>query len=93
MSASELRRERERKRAKRDHHVDRPQYHGRRILRLPQVKVKTGKSRTGIYESIERGDFPKPVPLGPRAVGWLEAEIDQWLDRCISARDARLGGG
>lgn len=56
------------------------------ILRLPGVKGKTGLSRSTIYEKVSRGEFPTPVQLGPRAVGWVEAEIDQWLDALIAAK-------
>ena len=49
------------------------------ILRLPTVKARTGLSRSTIYQRVADGNFPKPVNLGARAVGWLEAEIDSWL--------------
>jgi prophage regulatory protein len=55
------------------------------ILRLPDVKRSTGLSRSTIYLRIAQGTFPKPVRLGGRAVGWLEAEIQQWLQRRIEA--------
>ncbi len=55
------------------------------ILRLPTVKARTGLSRSTIYLRISEGSFPKPVSLGDRAVGWIEAEIDDWLDRQIEA--------
>lgn len=54
------------------------------ILRLPQVKARTGLSRSTIYARIAQGSFPKPVQLGgPRAVGWVEAQIDHWIARQI----------
>jgi prophage regulatory protein len=56
------------------------------ILRLPDVKRSTGLSRGTIYLRITQGTFPKPVSLGGRAVGWLEAEVQQWLERRIEAR-------
>ncbi len=56
------------------------------ILRLPDVKRSTGLSRSTIYLRITRGTFPKPVSLGGRAVGWLEAEVQQWLERRMEAR-------
>jgi prophage regulatory protein len=59
------------------------------MLRLPEVIARTGKARTSIYEGVERGDFPAPVALGPRSVGWVEDEIDSWLDHRIAERDAR----
>src|SRR3990172_6534170 len=46
------------------------------ILRLPQVKMKTGLSRATIYAQQEEGIFPPSIPLGARAVGWLEAEVE-----------------
>ncbi len=60
------------------------------ILRLPAVKTSTGLSRSTIYLRITQGTFPKPVNLGGRAVGWLEAEIQEWLQRQIEeSREAR----
>lgn len=53
------------------------------ILRLPAVKTRTGLSRSTIYLRISEGSFPKPVSLGGRAVGWLEDEIQQWLEERI----------
>jgi prophage regulatory protein len=55
------------------------------ILRLPAVKASTGLSRSAIYLRVSQGTFPKPVSLGGRAVGWLEAEIQEWLQRRIEA--------
>ena len=55
------------------------------ILRLPAVLARTGLSRSTIYLRISKGMFPRPVSLGGRAVGWLENEIDDWLDRQIKA--------
>ena len=55
------------------------------ILRLPAVKATTGLSRSTIYLRVAEGTFPKPVGLGSRAVGWLEAEIQEWLQRRIEA--------
>ena len=65
-----------------------------RILRLPEVKRSTGLARSTIYFRIAQGTFPKPVSLGARAVGWLETEVQQWLQRRIEAsRDASSGVG
>jgi prophage regulatory protein len=54
------------------------------ILRLPAIKARTGLSRSTIYLHISRGLFPKPIKLGDRAVGWLEQDIDTWLERQIA---------
>ena len=49
------------------------------ILRLALVKQRTGLSRSSIYSSIKSGTFPRQITLGPRAVGWLESSIDDWI--------------
>jgi len=53
------------------------------ILRLPAVKARTGLSRSTIYLRIADGSFPRPVSLGGRAVGWIEAEVNDWLKQQI----------
>lgn len=53
------------------------------ILRLPAVKARTGLSRATIYARMSQGTFPKQIPLGERAVGWVEGEIEEWLARQI----------
>jgi len=57
------------------------------ILRLPAVKARTGLSRSTIYLRIAQGEFPQPVSLGGRAVGWVEAEVQAWVRQCV--QDAR----
>ena len=49
------------------------------ILRRKQVQARTGLSRSTIYLYIKAGLFPKPVALGPRAVGWIESEVRDWI--------------
>ncbi len=56
-----------------------------KILRLPDVKKRTGLSRSTIYLRIANGDFPAPISLGGRAVGWTEADIENWLAEKIEA--------
>ena len=55
------------------------------ILRLPEVKSRTGLSRSLIYLKISNNQFPRPIQLGERAVGWIESEIDAWLESRIQA--------
>lgn len=57
----------------------------RRFLRLPDVKQACGYGRTSIYEKIKANEFPKPYPLGARAVGWLAEDIEAWIDSRIQA--------
>ncbi len=59
------------------------------FLRLPDVKARTGLSRSTIYLRVSEGKFPSPVALGGRAVGWVEAELDNWIeDQIATSRQA-----
>ncbi len=49
------------------------------ILRLPEVTRLTGQARSTIYDKLARDEFPKPVKLGQRAVGWYASDIAKWL--------------
>jgi len=51
-----------------------------RILRRSQVEERIGLSRSSIYQMISDGEFPLPIKLGKRAVGWSEIEINDWLN-------------
>lgn len=50
-----------------------------RILRRRQVETRTGLARSTIYERMAHGEFPRPIRLGPRSVGWLADEIEGWI--------------
>jgi prophage regulatory protein len=52
-----------------------------RILRLPEVEAVVGLRRSWLYEAIKVGDFPAPVRLTRRAVGWRSRDIKAWLDQ------------
>ena len=54
------------------------------IIRLKDVQYRTGFSRSTIYQRISQGGFPSQINLGARAVGWLECEIDDWLNDKIA---------
>ena len=60
-----------------------------RILRLPEVKARTGLSRTTIYRWRVAGRFPEAVPLGTRCVGWIESELEAWMGERIAERPGR----
>ena len=51
------------------------------ILRTPQVLALLGIGRTTLWRWTGKGTFPKPVRLGPRAVGWRRVDLQQWLDQ------------
>ena len=58
-----------------------------RILKLKEVLNRTGLGKTTLYALIGNGDFPQQIPLGLRAVGWLESEVDAWILEKIESRN------
>lgn len=58
-----------------------------RVMRRKEVEVACGLSRSAIYAAMDRGDFPRPVRIGVRAVGWPVSRIEEWL----AARPDALG--
>lgn len=63
------------------------------VLRLPGVKAKTGLGRTSIYGMMKTGDFPAPISLGARAVGWLSSDIDAWIQSRAAHASPRQSHG
>ena len=57
------------------------------ILRRPDVQRHIGLSASSLYELIAKGQFPKPVPLGARTVGWLASEISKWVEERAASRE------
>ncbi len=55
------------------------------ILRLPAVIERTGLSRSTVYLMMSKNEFPSTISLGDRAVGWLEDDINSWLEQRIEA--------
>ncbi len=53
------------------------------ILRWPDVQKRVGICRSHAHQLIARNQFPAPIKLGPRASGWLESEINNWIEQRI----------
>lgn len=52
-----------------------------RILRLPEVKLRTGLSKSSIYNGIANGTFAQRIRLSPHCVGWDEQSIEIWIEQ------------
>jgi prophage regulatory protein len=50
-----------------------------RLVRLPEVKDRTGLSRTSIYRKMDAGEFPSAIKLSKNAVAWRETELERWI--------------
>lgn len=57
-----------------------------RIIRLSEVKAMTGLGRSSIYKFMGEGIFPQSVSLGERAVGWVESEVQEWIEERVAQR-------
>lgn len=61
-----------------------------KIIKRVEVEAITGLSRSSIYSKMEDGSFPKSIKLSTRSVGWLEHEVQAWLENRVS--ETRKGG-
>ena len=59
----------------------------KKIYRLPEVMNMTGLSRSSIYLRVSTDEFPKPVKIGRRAIGWPEESIIAWQAKMMEAQD------
>lgn len=55
------------------------------ILRQKLVSTKVGLSKATIYKMMGEQNFPKPIPLGLKSVGWLESDVEKWIESRIAA--------
>jgi prophage regulatory protein len=60
-----------------------------RLIRRPEVESRTSLKRSTMYAYIKEGVFPRPIPLGARAVAWLSSEVDEWIEARIRAARGR----
>jgi len=56
----------------------------RSLIRKRTVLSRVGLGNTSIYKRIKEGTFPKPVPIGDRAVAWDSEAIDSWIEAKIN---------
>ena len=67
--------------------ADAPQVR-QRFLRLREVIHRSGLPRTSLYRDVASGAFPKPIAIGKRSRGWIESEVDAWIEAHIRARSS-----
>ena len=59
----------------------------KKMYRLPEVMDMTGLSRSSIYLRVSTDEFPKPVKIGRRAIGWPEERIIAWQAKMMEVQD------
>lgn len=65
--------------------ANRPNNSLERLIRLPEVKSRTGLSTSDLYRRVEAGTFPRQIKLGVKAVAWIETEVQEWIEKTIQA--------
>ena len=58
-----------------------------RLLTKTEVRNRVCYSPQHIARLEKAGKFPKRVTLGPNRVGWVEEEVDRWIQDRIDERD------
>ena len=61
-----------------------------KILRIKDVTEKTGLCRSQIYALMDAKAFPQSIKLGERSVGWIDAEIENWIKAKVAARNLQI---
>ena len=62
------------------------------VLRLPALEARIGLRKTAIYARLDPENpqfdpnFPQPIKLGSRAIGFLDEEVQRWIDSRDRAR-------
>lgn len=63
----------------------------RHIKKQPAVEAETGYARSTVWHHVKNGLLPKPIKIGPRAVGWLSDEIEAVMNARIQGKgDAEI---
>jgi prophage regulatory protein len=65
-----------------------------KLLSIRQLKEVKGipYSRPHIYRLVRSEEFPGPIHLSKNRIGFIEEEIDHWIQCRIEDRDRRGGG-
>lgn len=63
-----------------------------RILRRPEVEARTGYPTSTLYTKIAAGEFPRPIKLSARAVGWDERLVEEHIRKVLEGDGWQLLG-
>ncbi len=55
------------------------------MLRIGEVCRRTGLSKSQIHRLASEMGFPKPIRLSKRAVAFVAADVEAWLQERITA--------
>ena len=63
-----------------------------KIISAKEVAALTSLSKGQVHKLAASGEFPVPIPMGQRRVGWIRREVIVWIEERIAERDMNRGG-
>lgn len=60
-----------------------------KIIRIKEVLNRVGLSKSSLYSYISQGKFPRPCKIGLRAIGFMESEVNAWLEERAEQRGGK----
>lgn len=58
----------------------------RHIKKQPAVEAVFGIARSTVWHHVKHGLLPKPIKIGPRAVGWISDELEAVMNARIQGK-------
>lgn len=62
-----------------------------RLITMDEVLDRVCMSKSQLYRMINAGEFPKSVPVGEHRIGFVDAEVNTWIEQRIKMRDEGVG--
>lgn len=50
------------------------------IIGTQETMRRTGRSRAWLWRHAKSGAFPAPVQISARAIGWIEDQVEAWIE-------------
>jgi prophage regulatory protein len=61
-----------------------------RILSAEEARKRACMCRSRQYELVKSGQFPRPIKLTKKQIGFLESEVSAWILARVAERDGAL---
>ena len=67
---------------------DEQRLHRRKLLTFPELRDRgVPYCRDHVRALVKQGKFPPPVKISTKRIGWVDDEIDGWVEQLIAERD------
>lgn len=60
-----------------------------RLIKIDEVLHICGLSRSALYASIQKGEFPGQVKLSKKSSAWVQSEVLDWMNARVNMRASR----